>query len=249
MDIQKNRSCFVFFILVPLVLSGCGSFDFFKKSAASPPDTAGQIETEPSQAEPGLIKPILTESAGQDTEPEPVLIAENKADLDQLVKEKNSRIQELQARIKQLEKKVTALEKAQLSAKKINFKFDYSSPAQLYKKARNLLLEEDYINAGMLFKKFISAHPKHSLADNAAYWLAECHYSMAEYEKAIQIFKDIETRYPKSEKVPDAILKTGYSYLSLDDTNRANHFLKKVLKKYPFSPAAEKAQEKLNQFE
>ena len=59
-------------------------------------------------------------------------------------------------------------------------------------------------------------------------------YSMGEFKKAIQVFKDLEKIYPKSEKVPDALLKTGYSYISLDDSNRAHHYLKLVLKKYPF---------------
>ncbi|MCP4718853.1 MAG: tetratricopeptide repeat protein, partial [Desulfobacteraceae bacterium] len=92
-------------------------------------------------------------------------------------------------------------------------------------------------------------HPKHNLADNAMYWLGECHYSSGQYAKAVAVFKDLVKAYPKAEKVPDAILKTGYSYLSLDDINRAHHYLKLVLTKYPFSPAAEKAQEKLKEFE
>ncbi len=72
---------------------------------------------------------------------------------------------------------------------------------------------------------------------------------MNRYKKAIIIFKDLVAKYPKSGKVPGALLKTGYAYLSLDDSNRAHHYLKQVLRKYPFSPAAEKAEEKLKSFE
>ena len=133
--------------------------------------------------------------------------------------------------------------------KPVQYQIQYTEPAVLYKKARLLLVEEDYVNSAALFTEFIKNHPQDSLADNAVYWLAECHYSLGEYQKAISIFQDLETTYPKSEKVPDAILKTGYSYLSLDDTNRAHHYLTKVIKKYPFSPAADMAQEKLRSFE
>ncbi len=59
------------------------------------------------------------------------------------------------------------------------------------------------------------------------------------------MFRALIQTYPKAEKVPDAMLKTGYAYLSLDDYNRASHYLKQVIKKYPFSSAAEKAQAKL----
>jgi len=49
--------------------------------------------------------------------------------------------------------------------------------------------------------------------------------------------------------VPDALLKTAYAYLSLDDADRAHHYLKKVVKQYPFTPAGEKAEQKLKAFQ
>ena len=50
-------------------------------------------------------------------------------------------------------------------------------------------------------------HPDHSLADNAMYWLGECHYSSGQYAKAVTVFKKLVKAYPKAEKVPDALLK------------------------------------------
>ncbi|MCP4671425.1 MAG: tol-pal system protein YbgF [Desulfobacula sp.] len=149
-------------------------------------------------------------------------------------------IEKLQAQIKVMEKQITYLTKNQIKDIK---------PPVLYKKARNLLIEENYLIAGELFTNFIKKFPEHDLAGNAAYWLGECYYSLSEYKKAITVFIDLVSQYPKSGKVPGAILKTGYAYLSLNDSNRAHHYLKKVLRTYPFSPAAEKAQEKLKNFE
>ena len=231
MSLKKTILNIVFLILISLGLVSCGSFDFFKKSAE--PVTS----TDPKQNKISTLESELS------------IIKQEQLDFQNKIKEKDDFIKKLENDINQLTKKISALEKAKQSAKPTNFKIEYTTPAELYKKARNLLLEEDYTNAATLFKKFIAAHPKDSLADNAVYWLGECYYSMREYKKAILIFKNIENQYPKSEKVADAILKTGYSYLSLDDTNRAHHFLKKVIKKYPFSPASEKAQEKLKDFE
>ena len=170
--------------------------------------------------------------------------------LENQVQHKNSEISGLEKTIQDLKNRVTQLEKAKPKNKTTNDSNVHTdNPQELYKKARNLLLEEEYTNAATLFKRFIKDHPDNSLADNAAYWLAECYYSMGDYKTAVLLFKDLEIQYPKSEKVPDALLKAGYSYLALDDSNRAHHYLKKVLKKYPFSPAAEKAQEKLGRFE
>lgn len=217
---------------LPFALVSCGSFNLFNRTAEPV-----QEETEAENAKTKMTA----------LETELSQIKTDQSDFETKLLEKETHIKQLEGHITRLEKKITALERAK-NKKPANFNIQYSKPADLYKRARNLLLEEDYINAATLFRSFIKTHPEDSLADNAVYWLAECHYSMGEYKKAIAVFSDLEKMYPKSEKVPDAILKTGYSYIALDDANRANHYLKKVLKTYPFSPAAEKAQEKLSDF-
>ncbi|MEN8212420.1 MAG: tol-pal system protein YbgF [Thermodesulfobacteriota bacterium] len=156
------------------------------------------------------------------------------------IENRDTTIEKLQDQITLLEKKSAYLERS---------KIQHLNPSDLYKKARNLLLEGNYITAADLFADFIKKFPKNTLAGNAAYWLGECYYSTNRYKKAITIFKDLVETYPKSGKVPGALLKTGYAYLSLDDSNRAHHYLKTVLIKHPFSPAAEKAEEKLKSFE
>jgi len=162
---------------------------------------------------------------------------------------KDAQIDSLQEKIVLLEGKVKTLESRMAGQKKIIYTIEYSDPAQLYKEARTLLLAKDLENASDLFATFAKKHPDHALADNAVYWVGECHYTSGHYQEAINVFKGLVKSYPKAEKVPDALLKTGYAYISLDDSNRASHYLKLVLKKHPFSPAAEKAQIKLNEFQ
>ncbi|WP_170299727.1 tol-pal system protein YbgF [Desulfobacter hydrogenophilus] len=121
-------------------------------------------------------------------------------------------------------------------------------PVKLYKKGRVLLLRERNIPmAQALFSDFVKKFPDHDLADNALYWLGECSYTTGDYEMAAKIFKTLIQTYPKGQKVPDALLKTGYSYMSLDNVNQANDYFKQVITRYPFSPAADKAQQKLSQ--
>lgn len=176
------------------------------------------------------------------------------ADSKFLMERKDLALLELEDTIKTLKKKISTIQNPtkkpeQIPNKPKSSSLKNKSPQVLYTKARNLLIEEDYKNAATEFSEFIKKYPKSSLADNAVYWFGECYYSLGNYKKAISIFKNLALNYPKSEKIPDAMLKTGYSYLSMEDTNRAHHYLTQVLKKYPFSPAAEKAQEKLRSFE
>ncbi len=125
----------------------------------------------------------------------------------------------------------------------------HMQPTQLYNSARSLLLEENFPGAARLFKNFVIRYPDSELADNALYWLGECHYSLGDFQEAIQTFKDVVALYPHGGKVADALLKTAYAYLSLDDADRAHHYLKLVVKGYPFTPAGEKAEQKLKAFQ
>ncbi len=120
---------------------------------------------------------------------------------------------------------------------------------RIYTKARALLLENNPEKAEPLFEILYQNHPKHPLAVNALYWAGECRYSLHDYQGAITLFKRLMEAYPTGIKVPDAMLKTAYAYLSMDDPDRAHHYLKSVVKIYPFSPAGEKAAEKLKAYQ
>jgi tol-pal system protein YbgF len=128
-------------------------------------------------------------------------------------------------------------------------KVAYTEPILLYKEGRSALVEEKYGNAIKLFTQFLEKYPHNDLADNALYWIGECYYAVADFQKAITTFKKVVDKYPRGMKVPDALLKTAYSYFSLNDKKRAHHYLKLVVEKYPFSEASEKAQIKLKTFQ
>ena len=67
---------------------------------------------------------------------------------------------------------------------------------KLYKKARSLVLEENFNQAAILFTRFIKKYPHNELADNSVYWLGECHYSMGDYKGAVKIFKGLVIKEP-----------------------------------------------------
>ncbi len=225
--IFKSLVCLCMFTLF-----SCSTLNFFKKGDDAP-EQERTIQSD-NEAIPGA-----------DTQEK----IDNPTGLKQKLDIKTRNISALEAQVSSLEKKISGLEEQLSTQKPVIYQIAYTEPSQLYKKARGLLLEGDLVNAAQLFETFIVQHPNHSLSDNAMYWLGECHYSSGQYKKAIGVFKELVKAYPKAEKVPDALLKTGYAYISLDDVNRAHHYLKSVITKYPFSPAAEKAQEKLKEFE
>ncbi|MBF0413142.1 MAG: tol-pal system protein YbgF [Desulfamplus sp.] len=120
-----------------------------------------------------------------------------------------------------------------------------SQPELLYNKARSLLLNKKFKAAEEEFKLLAENYPKHPLAVNSLYWMGECRYSVKDYHGAITIFKQLVEEYPDGRKVPDALLKTAYAYLYIKDADNAREYLKTVVRKFPFSPAGEKAEQKL----
>lgn len=118
-------------------------------------------------------------------------------------------------------------------------------PNQIYDDAFTAMRAKEFDRAGGMFRHLAENHPSHALADNALYWLGECHYARREYQAAIAAFSDVQSRYPHGGKVPDALLKTGFAQLSMGDTSKARQTLKKVIADYPFTDAAAKAEARL----
>ncbi|PIE63568.1 MAG: tol-pal system protein YbgF, partial [Desulfobacterales bacterium] len=190
-------------------------------------------------------------------------------ELDRIRKElskKDAMLFDLQSRIQFLEQKNASLEKIlaekelaqtltsvshqpEPAPKEKAVPASSMTPEKLYKRAHIFLKKKQYTAAQDAFSSFAQKYSTHNLADNALYWLGECHYTKGQYNKAVHIFNTLRERYPKGEKVPDALLKTGYSYAALGDTSQAKTYFSMLLKTYPFSLAAPKAQARLKELE
>ncbi len=116
------------------------------------------------------------------------------------------------------------------------------SAQSLYNRAFAAYRKNDYSGGENLFRQIIRNHPEHDLADNALYWAGECLYALKKYQEAISTFNEVINKYPEGGKIPDALLKIGYAYVSIDDFDNGRYFLKKTVKNYPFSPAGTKAE-------
>ncbi len=117
-----------------------------------------------------------------------------------------------------------------------------------YKVALDLLRENKEPQKALeRFDKFLVAHPKSRLADNAAYWRGECLFALVKHDEAVVAFSQVVKRYPRSAKVPFALLRKGESYLALNRKAEAIESFKLVLKAHASSEAAESAKRLLEQ--
>jgi tol-pal system protein YbgF len=114
-----------------------------------------------------------------------------------------------------------------------------------YDIAFNALKGSDYPKAINGFKSFVAAYPSSPLASNAQYWLGEAYYVTREYQSAITAFQKVTTEWPDSRKVPDALVKIGFTQSALGRNGDARVTLEEVVRRFPGSEAAQLASERL----
>jgi tol-pal system protein YbgF len=114
-----------------------------------------------------------------------------------------------------------------------------------YDDALRLMDKKEYRLAVVRFRDFLKRNSTSELADNAQYWIGECHYALKEYDQAILEFDQVRRKYPKADKVPAALLKQGFAFAELGDKLDARLILQELIDRYPLSHEAARAKEKL----
>jgi len=116
------------------------------------------------------------------------------------------------------------------------------SPESLYKRATELFNSNRCSYAIPIFQRILNEAPKHSLADNALYWIGECYYREGLKDKALETMKEVIRRYPTGNKVPDAKIKMAVIYVEYGDEKRAIELLEEVIE----NPSDEDAKMRAN---
>lgn len=124
-------------------------------------------------------------------------------------------------------------------------KSDNPEAVALYRRSFEALRAGRHDEAVQGFREFVRSYPNHDLADNSQYWLGECFYDRKDYASAVREFRKVIEHYPSGNKVPDALLKVGFSYLSLGSTDAGRQTLVQLQRSYPRHEAATLASTRL----
>jgi tol-pal system protein YbgF len=117
-------------------------------------------------------------------------------------------------------------------------KDDHPEVVAMYRKSFEALRAGRNEEAVQGFRDIARQYPDHDLADNAQYWLGECFYDRKDYAQAVREFRRVIEHYPSGNKVPDALLKVGFSYLALGSTEAGKQTLSQLQRSYPRHEAA-----------
>ena len=101
--------------------------------------------------------------------------------------------------------------------------------------------------ASLGLRAFLDRHPRHDLADNAQYWLAESYYDRKQFALAQVEFQKAVDRYPRGNKKPDAMLKVAFCQLQLGKLAEGRAALQRLVTSFPDSSPAALARAKLEE--
>ena len=94
-------------------------------------------------------------------------------------------------------------------------------------------------------EKFLVKYPNSQYSENAQYWMAEALFVTRRYNEAITEYMKLISNYPQSQRVPNSLLKIGYSYYDTGQVTEAEKILKDLIQKYPGTTAARDAKDRL----
>ncbi len=122
-------------------------------------------------------------------------------------------------------------------------------PLGLYKQSLDQLRAGLHGEAVAGFREFIAKYPDHDYSDNAQYWLGECFYVRKDYVAAVREFRRVVDRFSQGNKVPDALLKVGFSYIAQGSAEAGRQALIELVRSYPHHDTAALAAAKLTELE
>lgn len=119
----------------------------------------------------------------------------------------------------------------------------------LYDDAFNDIREAKYDTAATKFKRFMDNYPRHALAPNAQYWLAETYYVRQDYRNGARLFAQNYQDYPQSAKASASLLKLGLSLARLGKKEDACLSFQQLKKEFPGdrTPEIQRAEREMRQ--
>lgn len=122
---------------------------------------------------------------------------------------------------------------------------DPAAEAREYEAALNLFRANKLKEAAAAFEAFARTHPDSTLTPNAYYWLGNAHYALRDCRRSLEAQRVVGSKWPTHAKAPDALLNVATCQQELGDSKSANSTLEALLAKYPDSPAARAARQRL----
>lgn len=124
-------------------------------------------------------------------------------------------------------------------------KLDPDAEPRVYESAINLFKDRKYKEAQAEFQTFMRDYPNSNLVPSAQFWYANTLYLQRDCAGAIEAHAVVADKHANSSLAPDALLAIATCQQELKDAKASRKTLESLVARYPQSPAAESARQKL----
>lgn len=114
----------------------------------------------------------------------------------------------------------------------------YNNALRDYNGAKNDLATQE-------FSDYIKFYPNTDLAGNSYFYLGEIQYRQGNYQQAAASYDQVLQNFPSGNKAASAQLKKGFALIDLGKQDDGVTELRKLLQRYPHSPEALQARDRL----
>jgi len=161
----------------------------------------------------------------------------------------NDSIDELKARLAKVSKQLEDMQSAQqsIAAQQAQQAQQAAAPPPdvLYNNALRDFNAAKNDLAVQEFRDYIKYYPNTDLAGNAYYYLADIEYRQGNYQQAAKDYDEVLQNFPSGNKAAAAQLKKGFALIELGQKDDGVSELRHVIQRYPRSPEATQAQDRL----
>jgi len=105
---------------------------------------------------------------------------------------------------------------------------------------------ESYQNAVNSFQEFLTTYPQSAHAANIRYWMGNAFFVLKDYKSSKESYLTLVQQFKSHPKVAEAMLNIADCYELLNNKKAARRTLKRIIKKFPNTGAANKAKKHLS---
>jgi tol-pal system protein YbgF len=99
--------------------------------------------------------------------------------------------------------------------------------------------------AAQEFGDYVKFYPNTDLAGNSYYYLGEIQFKQGNYQQAVQSYDQVLQNFPSGNKAASAQLKKGFALVELGKQDDGVTELRHLIQRYPHSPEALQARDRL----
>jgi tol-pal system protein YbgF len=150
---------------------------------------------------------------------------------------------DLDARLRKLEPQAADSQETPEAAKKP----PATAESHDYETALKLFQDGKLKEAARALESFGKHYRDSALFPDSRYWLGNAYYSLGNCKKSIETHKQFASEWPRHAKSSDALLSVAACQQELGDAKNSKATLETLVSKYPSTPAAATAKQRLGE--